>query len=170
MTNASPTAEPKYWILVSSVDNWRKTVERDFTIQGMKSRHRKKAEQMHAGDKIVYYVTGLKAFAGIATITSDYFEDHEPIWASGNAKRAGEDYPFRVHIAPDLALPEADFVPAEPIARQMVYASKWPAANWTLAFQGNVHLIPEGDYALIRAAIEGAASAANIAPATSSAS
>lgn len=160
-----PTHEPKYWILVSSFDNWQKTVERSFTIQGMKSRHRKKAEQMHAGDKIVFYVTGLKAFAGIATITSDYFEDHEPIWVSGNKKREGEDYPFRVHIAPDLALAEGGFVSAEPLARQMVYASKWPAANWTLAFQGNVHLIPEGDYDLIRAAIVGAATAQTEKPA-----
>ncbi|MGB3328390.1 MAG: EVE domain-containing protein [Thermomicrobiales bacterium] len=157
-TTTTDATGPKYWILVSSIDNWQRTVERDFTIQGMKSRHRKKAEQMHAGDKIVFYVTGVKAFAGIATITSDYFEDHEPIWVSGNKKREGEDYPFRVHIAPDLALPEDHFVPAEPLARQMEYASKWPAANWTLAFQGNVHLIPAGDYDLIRTAIEEAAS------------
>jgi hypothetical protein len=152
-----PDHQPKRWIIVSSVDNWQKTVDRGFTIQGMKSRHRKKAEQMHAGDSIVYYVTGVKAFAGIAAITSDYFEDHEPIWISGNKKREGEDYPFRVHIAPDLALPREAFVPAEPLARQMVYASKWPAASWTLAFQGNVHLIPESDYELLRAAIERAA-------------
>ena len=47
--------------------------------------------------------------------------------------------------------------PAEPLARQMTYAKKWPAEHWTLAFQGNVHLVPEEDYALIRAAIEAAA-------------
>jgi predicted RNA-binding protein len=149
-------ANARHWIVVSSVDNWRRTGERGFTIQGLKSRHRKKAEQMQPGDKIVYYVTGRKAFAGIATITSPYFEDSEPIWVSGNAKKAGEEYPFRVRIEPDLALADEAFVPAEGIARQMVYASKWPAEHWTLAFQGNVHLIPEDDYRLIRAAIEAA--------------
>lgn len=159
-TAQTETNQPKYWIVVSSIDNWQKTVDRDFSIQGMKSRQRKKAEQMHAGDKIIYYVTGVKAFAGIATITSDSFEDHEPIWISGNKKREGEDYPYRVHIAPDLALPEGEFVSAEPLARQMVYASKWPAEHWTLAFQGNVHLVPEEDYVLIRAAIEQATTVA----------
>jgi len=148
--------QPNHWILVSSVDNWQKTVDRDFTIQGMKSRHRKKAEQMKPGDKFIYYVTGLKAFAGITTVTSTYFEDHEPIWVSGNAKKADEDYPFRVHIAPDLALERDQFVPAEGLARQMIYASKWPEKNWTLAFQGNVHLIPKADYDLIRTALESA--------------
>ena len=35
----------------------------------------------------------------------------------------------------------------------MVYATKWPAENWTLAFQGNVHEIGNDDYELIRRAV-----------------
>jgi len=149
-----PNDSKNYWIIVSSLANWRKTVERGFTVQGMKSRHRKKAERMRPGDKIVYYVTGLKAFTGIATITSPYFEDHDIIWTSGDKKKAAEDYPFRVQIEKEIALNEDDFVPAQELARQMVYARKWPAENWTLAFQGNVHNIPPEDFALIRGAIE----------------
>ncbi len=147
------TSEPSYWIIVSSLDNWRRTAEHGFTVQGMKSRHRKKAERMQPGDKIAYYVTGLKAFAGVATITSTFYEDHAPIWTSSNKKKADEDYPFRVHIEPELVLNETDFVPAEGVARQMIYARKWPAANWTLAFQGNVHAIPAEDFQLIYEAL-----------------
>ena len=84
---------PQYWIVVSSLENWHKTVEHGFTLQGIKSRHRKKAQQMQPGDKIIYYCTGVKAFAGITTITSEAFEDHTPIWISGNTKKADEDYP-----------------------------------------------------------------------------
>ena len=47
--------ETKYWIVVSSVDNFHRTKDLGFTIQGLKSRHRKKAEQMRPGDKIVTY-------------------------------------------------------------------------------------------------------------------
>lgn len=151
---------PKNWIIVSSVDNFHKTEELGFTVQGIKSRHRKKAEQMQPGDHIIYYCTGVKAFAGIATITSTYFESDELIWASKNPKRAGEEYPFRVHIERDIALSDDQFVPAEPLAREMEYAKKWPAEHWTLAFQGNVHLVPDGDYELIRSAIEAAAGVA----------
>jgi hypothetical protein len=142
-----------YWIIVGSPENFAKTREHGFTVQGIKSRHRKKAERMHPGDKIVYYLTGLKMFSGIATITSDFFESHERIWSSGDPKKEAEDYPFRINIEPELILDEADFVPAEPIARQMAYVRKWPAANWTLAFQGNVHVIESNDYELIRSAI-----------------
>jgi protein involved in polysaccharide export with SLBB domain len=149
-TNAAPT----YWIIVGSIDNFRRSADLGFTVQGMKSRHRKKAERMKPGDKIIYYVTGIKALAGIATITSQYFESHDQIWKSGDPKKDAEDYPFRVRIETDVILPEIDFVAAEGVARQMAYVSKWPAENWTLAFQGNVHEIGEGDYALIRQAIE----------------
>ena len=43
---------------------------------------------MKAGDKIIYYVTGLKAFGAISTIASPYFESHETIWQSGDPKKA----------------------------------------------------------------------------------
>jgi predicted RNA-binding protein len=154
------TGETNYWIIVSSLDNWRTTAQRGFTVQGMKSRHRKKAERMRPGDKIIYYVTGIKAFAGSATITSEYFEDHNAIWTSNNKKKADEDYPFRVEIEKEIALPEDEFVPAQALARQMVHARKWPAENWTLAFQGNVHNIPAEDYELIRGALDQATKAA----------
>lgn len=144
---------PTYWIIVGSPDNFERTRERGFTMQGIKSRHRKKADRMRPGDKLIYYLTGLKAFGGIATVTSNYFESHERIWSTCDPKKEVEDYPFRVNIEPDLVLEPDAFVPAEPIARQMMYVSKWPAANWTLAFQGNVHVIESNDYELIRSAI-----------------
>ena len=150
-------AAPNYWIVVGSPENFARTAEHGFTVQGLKSRHRKKAERMKPGDKIVYYLTGRKAFGGIATIQSPYYESHERIWESGDPKKAAEDYPFRVNIAPDMILPVDGAVPAEPIARQMAYVAKWPAANWTLAFQGNVHEIGEADYLFIREGIEAAA-------------
>ena len=65
-----------------------------------------------------------------------------------------------MRIERDLALDDEDLVPAEPIARQMIYATKWPPEHWTLAFQGNVHNVPREDYELIRSEIEKAAAVA----------
>ena len=144
---------PAYWIIVGSPDNFVRTADHGFTVQGLKSRHRKKAERMKPGDKIVYYLTGRKAFGGIVTVETPYFESHERIWESGDPGKAAEDYPFRVSISPDVVLPVLDAISAEPIARRMAYVAKWPAANWTLAFQGNVHEIEENDFRMIRDAI-----------------
>lgn len=37
--------EPAYWVIVSSPDNFARSREICFTMQGVKSRHRKKAER-----------------------------------------------------------------------------------------------------------------------------
>lgn len=149
-------SERSNWIIVGSLENFNTTREQGFTVQGIKSRHRKKAEQMKPGDRIAWYVTGTKAFAGTATITSEYYEDHTVIWKSTNKKRGDEVYPFRFEIKPDTILDTSEFVEAEPVARRTVYVSKWPAANWTLAFQGNVHKIEDADFQIIEEAVKSA--------------
>src|SRR5207248_1767726 len=103
---------PTHWCLVTSPDNVAKTRALDFTVQGIKKGHRKKAEKMQPGDRIVLYATGRQAFAFTATITSAYYEDHTPIWTSD---KPGEDYPFRFSIKPDVVLDEEDYVPVRPI-------------------------------------------------------
>ena len=137
---------PTHWCLVTSPDNIAKTRALGFSVQGIKKSHRKKAEKMQPGDRILLYATGKQAFAFTATITSPYFEDHAPIWTSD---KRGEDYPFRFSIKPDVVLDEDDYVPARMLVEQMEYARKWPIQHWRLAFQGNVHVLPEKDFALI---------------------
>ncbi|HEX2171993.1 MAG TPA: EVE domain-containing protein, partial [Dehalococcoidia bacterium] len=128
------------------LDNFRASRDRDFTLQGIKSRHRKKAEKMRPGDRILYYITGLQVFGGTATIVGTYFEDHEPIWRS---KKDHEDYPFRVPIRPDVILDEASFVPSESFVGRLEYLKKWPVEHWRLAFQGNVHVLPPADFEIV---------------------
>lgn len=139
------------WIAVSGQENFDKTRELNFELQGFKTRQRRKAERMQPGDKLVWYITKEMVFAGYATITGESFEDHEPIW---KGSKAGEDYPWRVSIKPELVLDRDKWVDVEGIARRMTYVSKWPPEHWRLAFQGNLHEIPDGDFELIRTALE----------------
>src|SRR5437660_10598864 len=64
----------QYWMVVSSPDNFRKTRELGFTIQGLKSRHRRRVETMRVGDRRLYYVTGRMAFAATVTAASPTYE------------------------------------------------------------------------------------------------
>ncbi len=86
---------------------------------------------MVPGDELICYVTGLKAIGGIVSVMSSSFESHERIWSNADPKKDTEDYPFRVFKQPDLILPEADFVPAEPLAMAMEYTKHLRAKNWT---------------------------------------
>jgi len=141
---------PQYWMIVTSKENFEATRERDFSVQGVKSRHRKKAMEMQPGDKLIFYVTGLQQFAGIAEVTSEFFEGEEQIWTSG---KKDENYPWRVEIAPELILDEADWVDSEVFKDKLEHISKWPEEHWKLAFQGNVHQLPESDYHTVKSVL-----------------
>jgi hypothetical protein len=136
----------QYWMIVTSPENFRRTLAHDFSIQGITTRNRKRVETMHAGDRLLYYVTGRMAFAATATLTSNMYEDHQLIWRSG---RREEDYPWRVHVRPDLVLEEPDWVVAKELAFRLDYVRKWPPEHWTLAFQGQLHQLPQKDFKLI---------------------
>ncbi|GIW05663.1 MAG: hypothetical protein KatS3mg060_0468 [Dehalococcoidia bacterium] len=152
----------RYWMLVSSPANFEVSRARGFDLAGMKSRHRKKAEAVRAGDRVLFYLTGRQAFGGSATATGPFFESHEPIWSS---KKDGEEYPFRFPIRPDIILEPDQFVAAESLLPQLEWVKKWPPAHWHLAFQGNVHQLPEHDFATIEEALRAAKGASADEPA-----
>jgi predicted RNA-binding protein len=137
----------KRWILTGSLENFRINVERGFNPIGFKERRRNQAEQFEPGDEVYFYVTGVQAFGAIARVTSEMFEDHEPIWPRG---KKDERYPWRVETEPVLVLAEEDFVPVEELAPELEHVRKWPAEHWHLAFQGQLRTIGEADAELLR--------------------
>ena len=136
-------SEPTNWLLVSSADNFETSRARGFDIAGMKSRHRRKAERVAAGDRVLYYCTVVKSIGGVAEVTGPYFEDHTPIWESN---RPGEVYPFRFPVQIVKARPAGNYLPLDEMVHSLEYPKRWPAANWTLAFQGNVHVLSDADF------------------------
>ncbi|MBI1885709.1 MAG: EVE domain-containing protein [Chloroflexi bacterium] len=146
---------PNYWIVVGSEDNFRIAQERGFDIFGFKSTRRREAAQMRPGDKLIFYLTGIMKFGGVATVASDYFEDHAKVFKSD--KKPAEDYPFRVKVEPDIVLEPSRYLDVKEIAPRLEYTKKWPAEHWRLAFQGNLHQIPESDYQLILSEMKQAA-------------
>ena len=142
-----------HWLIVTSPDNIATTRALGFTMQGVKSRHRKKAERMQPGDRMVLYATGRQAFAFTATITSPYWEEHTMVW---DGRKKGEDYPFRVRIQPDVVLPEEAYVPALSVLPELEFPRKWPAEHWHLAFQGQLRTVSEADAELLRSRIQAA--------------
>jgi hypothetical protein len=138
------------WLLVSSAGNFETSRTRGFDIAGMKSRHRKKAERVQAGDRVLYYCTVVKSIGGVAEVTGPYFEDHTPIWESN---RPGEVYPFRFPVKIIKARPPGEYLELEELVPSLEYPKRWPAKNWTLAFQGNVHVFSDEDFDKIVSAL-----------------
>lgn len=155
-----------YWIVVGTAENFRIAIERGFDLFGFKSTRRRETSEMRPGDKLVFYLTGIKKFGGIATVTSEAFEDHTPVFKS--AKRPGEDYPFRVQTKADIVLDEDEWLDVPDFVPLLELTKKGQMKSWSLAFQGNLHRISEADYQVIeremRAQAEAKAKARGYAP------
>jgi hypothetical protein len=135
------------WILTGSPENFEATRERGFTLIGAKERRRRLAEQIEPGDRIVFYLTRVKAFGAIVRVTGEMFEDRAPVWPGKPGKV--DPYPWRFRTEPELVLHEADWVPAEELAPLLEHTRKWPAEHWTLAFQGQLRTVSDADARLL---------------------
>ncbi|GAC1695255.1 MAG: hypothetical protein NVS9B6_00610 [Candidatus Limnocylindrales bacterium] len=137
-------------MLVTTPENYAATRRRRFTIQGVKSRHRRRAETILPGDRVCWYLVGVGGFAATATVSSGVFEGHDPIWVSSGRP---DPYPWRFRIRPDVVRRADRAVPARDLVDKLRFTRPWPAAHWRLAFQGNLHLIPAADFAVIERAV-----------------
>ena len=152
---------PKIWVLTGSLDNFRATAEHGFRVIGMKERRRRLAEQVEKDDVIVFYVTGVQAFAGTVRVVGEMYEDRSKIWPGKPG--APDPYPWRFRTEPLLILPEAEFVPAESIAQELEHVRKWPADHWHLAFQGQLRTVSYDDAAVIGRALKDASHYVDVA-------
>lgn len=136
-----------HWMIVTTPENFEITRERGFDMIGLKSRHRKKAERMALGDRVLFYVTKSQVFPMTATVSSAFFEDHTPIWQ--NTDRRPDVAPWRVQIRPDVVLNWYEYLDARQISPRMLYVKRWAPEDWPMAFQGQVHLLSSQDFSLI---------------------
>src|SRR4051812_33889451 len=152
------SAVAKTWVLTGSLENFRATREHGFRVIGAKEGRRGMAEQIEPGDRIVFYVTGVKAFGGIVRVIGELYEDRERIWPGkpGNP----DPYPWRFDTEPELVLDEDEFAPAVGVGGEPQPAARGPAENWTLAFQGQLRSVSEADAQLLERRIREAAPAA----------
>ena len=163
-----------YWIVVGSEENMRIAEARGFDMFGFKSKRRSEVSTMRPGDKLIFYLTKIMKFGGLAEITSDYFEDHSKVFKSkekpalsgarsgGAEGKPGEDYPFRVNTRPEIILTPGQYLDVREIAPTLAFTQRW-GDNWRLAFQGNLHEIPEEDYERIAGLMREAALAKPLA-------
>ena len=134
-----------YWMIVRNPANYLITHARGFTVQGLKAQHRRKVQRIGSGDRILFYVSSDRRFTATATATSSYFEENTLIWeAEGHA-----DWPYRIHIRPEVVLEEAQHIDANLLAPRLDYVKRWRPEDWPMAFQGNLHLLPKNDFLLI---------------------
>jgi hypothetical protein len=144
------------WIVVGSPENFEIARERGFDMFGFKSTRRRESAGMRPGDKLIFYLTGVMKFGGVAELTSEVFEDHTPVFKT--EKKPGEDYPFRVQTKPDRILDKDQWLDVRSYADRLDL-TRSRGQHWRLAFQGNLHKISDADYETISSDVDEAAKA-----------
>ena len=91
------------WLIISSEQNFDITSSLDFTKQGLKKRHRKKALQIEPGDILFFYITGIQRLGGMVRIESFVNEADDKVWVN-LGKNPDECYPWHFDITPLIIL------------------------------------------------------------------
>ena len=136
-----------HWLIATSPENYAITRQMHFRLLGLRTRHRKKAERVALGDRVLFYVLDERKFPATATVTSAYFEDRHPLWV--NPERKDDPFPYRVHIQPNIVLEPWEGLDAAALAPRLLYLKRWPPEQWYLALQGDVHLLSSQDFQLV---------------------
>ena len=135
-----------FWMINCNERNFNITRDLGFTRQALKDEYRRKVQRVEPGDRIIYYVTGIRAFTATVTVTEGYRE----VGASNPWENEGQTgWPYRIGIKPAVTLRPEQYIDAGLIAYRLEYIRKWPPEDWHLAFHGNLHLLSKGDFFLL---------------------
>jgi hypothetical protein len=135
------------WILTGSPENFAATRAHAFSVVGLKERRRRQALEIEPGERIVFYLTKVMAFAASGLIAGELYEDRTPIWPGKPGK--ADPYPWRFPLEPEWILDEANWIPAESLIDELEHIAKWPREHWKLAFQGQLRYVSEHDAELL---------------------
>jgi hypothetical protein len=141
-----------HWLITLTPENHAITRSNGYSLLGLRSRHRKKAERMALGDRIVYYVLHERTFPATATVTSGYFEDRHPVWV--NDERKDDPFPYRLHTEPRQVMEPWEALDGAAIAPRLLYLKRWAPEHWFLALQSDVHLLSAADFQLVEREME----------------
>ena len=134
-----------FWMINCNEPNFNITRELGFNSQGLKGEYRRKVQRVEPGDRVIFYVTGIRAFTATATVTRGYEEtDSSPWIAEGKTP-----WLYQIGIKPDVVLDYSQYIKAGMLAYRLEYIRKWPPEDWHLAFQGNLHLFSKSDFFLL---------------------
>jgi EVE domain-containing protein len=131
------------WILTGSPENYEATKAHGFEVIGLKERNRNRGLGIEPGDRIVFYATGVMAFAGSVRVEGEMYEDLSRIWARTPGK--ADPYPWRFPTSPEVVLEESEWIPAASFVGALDHIAKWPPEHWTLAFQGQIRPVSDHD-------------------------
>jgi len=69
-----------YWLDLFTGTTWEEFKKHGATVSGFRRRRRRLAKDIHPGDYLLCYLTGIMRFIGVLEVKSECYEDDTPIW------------------------------------------------------------------------------------------
>jgi hypothetical protein len=69
-----------YWLDLFTGTTWDEFKKHGATVSGFRLRRRRLAKEIHPGDYLICYLTGIMRFVGVLEVESESYEDRTPIW------------------------------------------------------------------------------------------
>lgn len=138
------------WIVVGSAENFEVMRERGFDVCAFKSSRKRETSEMQPGDRLVFYLTKVVQFGGIAEVTGAAYEDSADIGLESEGK-PDEDFPFRIATKPVVVPPAGEYVDVREITDLLEKTRKAGPKKLGMVFRGNLHKISVEDYEKIEA-------------------
>ncbi len=136
----------KYWLDLFTGTTWEEFLKSGAKVSGFRERRRKTAEQIHPGDYLICYLTGLSRFVGVLEVKSECYFDQTPIWTN-------EEFPYRFKVEPVYKLDAETAVPVFELKDQLTLFRGLKSKAWSGFFRGSPALFDERDGKLIVEAI-----------------
>ena len=92
--------------------------------------------------------------AAVVKIDSFVTEASDKIWVN-LGKDPEECYPWRFQISPHTILGEQRWLNMSDFSDKLLHFKKWPAKNWRLGLQGQIHALRDEDTLLLLKVISG---------------
>lgn len=113
-------------------------------VSGFRKKQENIAKKIHAGDKLICYMTKLGRWIGVLEVVSNYYEDDSPIFYEEN-----DPFTIRFKIRPIIWLTKELAIPIREarIWDQLSFTKNIPknSPKWTAKFRSSLNVIDEED-------------------------
>ena len=140
--------EHKYWLDLFTGKTWEEFKKHGANVSGFQLRRRRLAAQIHPGDYLICYLTGIGRFIGVLEVKSDCYMDETPLW---------EDSPFPVRFKVELIyeLKPETAIPVHNLRDKLsIFKNLSTPRAWTGFFRGSPAKFKGQDGEIITEAIK----------------
>jgi predicted RNA-binding protein len=132
-----------YFLNLFSPETYETFSQSSRNISGFRLRHQNAANRIHAGDRLVCYMTKLSRWVGVLEVTSDWYQDDAPLYSEN------DPFVIRFRVQPIAWLEKAKAIPIheDDVWNSLSFTKGYDknSSRWTGRIRTSLIQLEEGD-------------------------